>query len=78
MCGCLDILTCHSLSLEESHSEQSSLDSHSDRENSVNDCVPIGTLVNYNREKAWCSMISTTLQRIGKFFLENLSHKWHK
>jgi len=47
-------------------------------ENPVNDCVPIGTLVNYDKEKEWCSMISTTLQRTGKFSLENLSHKWHK
>jgi hypothetical protein len=46
--------------------------------NSINDCVPIGTLVNDDKENEWCSMISTTLQRRGKFFVANLSHKWHK
>jgi hypothetical protein len=47
--------------------------------NSINDCVPIGTLVNDDKEKEWSSsMISTTLQRREKFFLVNLSNKWHK
>jgi hypothetical protein len=67
--------THHILSLDGSHSEKSSLDSHSDRDNSSNDCVPTGTLVN---EKESCSIISTILHRIGKFFLENLSNKWHE
>jgi hypothetical protein len=40
--------------------------------------VSIGTLVNDDKEEEWCSMISTTLQRRGKFFPVNLSQKWHK
>lgn len=51
MWGYLEIITHHSLSLDKSHSEQSALDSRSERENPINDCVPTGTLVNDDRKK---------------------------